>query len=531
MYLLKLGGNVTSMREFTALCRVHTLSMLPYLLCRKMTEAKDSLDHLSDALCSAPTSKARKKDNHLENMGGTAALGEGFAKYARQKFNDSQLGAISAAASEYGGGGFTLVKGPPGTGKTTTLVALLNALHIRQFNQYYDSVRKIVDVNRLKTTGATKLALAEAAKQKPRLLVCAPSNNAIDNVIEKIMEGGFVDGAGKRYNPSIVRIGRGQSDAVKDVSLESRVNDLMSDMEDAGKVQSVVAGYKSELTRMQANIHQLRSRLIAILGACDYPLAKEWEIRVDEALRVLFVNHLEKRTTFECPPPPEPGETHRAAKSMPEFKLYMSQLVKLVDRFATLSSKLARYGLMNKPGDSLRLQLETHILDTTHIVLTTLGTSGCRALESSSKFEVVVVDEAAQSVEPATLVALQLGSSHAILVGDPQQLPATIFSVSGRTTKYDRSLFQRLEEAGHEVHLLDTQYRMHPQISKFPRNIFYGGYLKDGPNVKNPSYGNPLLDRLRSKLPCLHVSKSCTLSEIACRAYECRNGVLLISNI
>jgi senataxin len=45
-------------------------------------------------------------------------------------------------------------------------------------------------------------------------------------------------------------------------------------------------------------------------------------------------------------------------------------------------------------------------------------------------------------------------------VGDPQQLPATIFSMSGRTTKYDRSLFARLEEAGHAVHMLNTQFRM-----------------------------------------------------------------------
>eukprot|EP00553_Chaetoceros_curvisetus_P003824 CAMPEP_0204613926 /NCGR_PEP_ID=MMETSP0717-20131115/1825_1 /ASSEMBLY_ACC=CAM_ASM_000666 /TAXON_ID=230516 /ORGANISM="Chaetoceros curvisetus" /LENGTH=355 /DNA_ID=CAMNT_0051626507 /DNA_START=26 /DNA_END=1093 /DNA_ORIENTATION=- len=159
---------------------------------------------------------------------------------------------------------------------------------------------------------------------------------------------------------------------------------------------------------------------------------------------------------------------------------------------------------MAKRPDSLRDHLETCILDTTHIVLTTLGSSGSRALQNCAKFEVVVVDEAAQSVEPATLVALQLGSNHAILVGDPNQLPATIFSVSGRTTKYDRSLFQRLEEAGHEVHLLDTQYRMHPQISKFPRNIFYGGYLKDGPNVKGKGYGNPLRDKMMQQLPNIH---------------------------
>ena len=85
--------------------------------------------------------------------------------------------------------------------------------------------------------------------------------------------------------------------------------------------------------------------------------------------------------------------------------------------------------------------------------------------------------------------------------------PKTIFSVSGRNTKYDRSLFQRLEEAGHEVHLLDTQYRMHPGISEFPRKIFYGGYLKDGPNVINEEYGNPLKKAFLSKFPTFRVSK------------------------
>jgi len=46
-----------------------------------------------------------------------------------------------------------------------------------------------------------------------------------------------------------------------------------------------------------------------------------------------------------------------------------------------------------------RHQLEKDILDSTHIVLTTLGTSGSWVLEEAAKFEVVVVDEAAQSVE------------------------------------------------------------------------------------------------------------------------------------
>ena len=94
--------------------------------------------------------------------------------------------------------------------------------------------------------------------------------------------------------------------------------------------------------------------------------------------------------------------------------------------------------------------------------------------------------------------------------GDLQQLPATIFNVSGRNTKYDRSLFQRLEEAGHKVYMLNQQYRMHPAISHFPRRIFYGGNLLDGPNVLQPEYGNPLLHVLLSKVPAFKVRfRSC----------------------
>lgn len=158
---------------------------------------------------------------------------------------------------------------------------------------------------------------------------------------------------------------------------------------------------------------------------------------------------------------------------MPEYRAHMATVVKLVERYSIIASRLERTGLVqtvaenlargsgshNQSVNSIRQQLEIHLIDSAHIVLTTLGTAGSHQLESASKFEVVVIDEAAQSVEPATLVALQLGSSHAILVGDPQQLPATIFSMSGRNNKYDRSLFQRLEEAGTPVHMLDTQYR------------------------------------------------------------------------
>ena len=62
------------------------------------------------------------------------------------------------------------------------------------------------------------------------------------------------------------------------------------------------------------------------------------------------------------------------------------------------------------------------------------------------------------------------------------------FRTRGKHSHYQRSLFERLERCGHTARLLDTQYRMHPAISYFPRTIFYGSDLKDGENVCGPAW-------------------------------------------
>jgi senataxin len=392
--------------------------------------------------------------------------------------------------------------------ETTTLVAVLNSLHIRQFNKYYEEVRRIA----ISPTGSGEQALALARRSKPRLLVCAPSNAAIDNIILKIMEDGFIDGQGKRYNPSMIRVGVGQSPAVRAVALENRVDTIFADHTDVQQLQASMLGYRSELSRISRDIASFRRRANAIQSACQWPISKDWEIRIDEDTfdqtgKAFFVNHKEKTTTYEIPPPPEPGETQFSATAMPEYRAYLAKIVKLVESYFSVKSHLEQSTLVKASFDNganlieSRMNIETHILNSVHMVMTTLGSAGNRTLESADRFEVIVVDEAAQSVEPASLSALRLGSRHAVLVGDPQQLPATIFNISGKNSKYDRSLFQRLEEAGQPVYMLNEQYRMHPKISHFPRHIFYGGALMDGPNVIQPDYGDPLRSIICRNIP------------------------------
>ncbi|CAN0420103.1 unnamed protein product, partial [Phaeothamnion confervicola] len=108
-----------------------------------------------------------------------------------------------------------------GTGKTTPLKANLNAIHQKQYNWYYEAM---LNVARAEPGVDTEVAWQNLAAKKPHILVAAPSNVAVDNIILRIMEEGFLDGNATRYNPAIARIGRGSSPDVRVVSVEDQVS-------------------------------------------------------------------------------------------------------------------------------------------------------------------------------------------------------------------------------------------------------------------------------------------------------------------
>ena len=54
--------------------------------------------------------------------------------------------------------------------------------------------------------------------------------------------------------------------------------------------------------------------------------------------------------------------------------------------------------------------------------------------------------------------------------------------------EFGRSLFERLVMLGHQKHLLDVQYRMHPSISSFPNREFYNNQISDAPKVEERGY-------------------------------------------
>ncbi|KAJ9540923.1 hypothetical protein OSB04_027429, partial [Centaurea solstitialis] len=123
------------------------------------------------------------------------------------------------------------------------------------------------------------------------------------------------------------------------------------------------------------------------------------------------------------------------------------------------------------------------------------ASSSIRLHNIVTKVELLVVDEAAQLRECESFIPLQLaGLRGVVLIGDEKQLPATVKSEICKKLEFGRSLFERLVSLKHTTHLLNIQYRMHPTISSFPNKEFYGGKIIDGPNVIKGSYKKQFLE-------------------------------------
>ncbi|CAJ1400386.1 unnamed protein product [Effrenium voratum] len=116
--------------------------------------------------------------------------------------------------------------------------------------------------------------------------------------------------------------------------------------------------------------------------------------------------------------------------------------------------------------------------------------------KSAPQIRQVVMDEAGQAPEPEALCLLTLAKNaqHAVLFGDHKQLRPILRSKVAEQAGMGKSLFERLAMAARGiddrsswVSLLAEQYRMHPAISWFPRERFYGGRVRDHISVMQSS--------------------------------------------
>jgi senataxin len=325
---------------------------------------------------------------------------------------------------------------PPGSGKTKTIVAMVGALLTDKLTAPGIPISH--------SHGREPKAQHEMPVQK-KLLICAPSNAAVDELVARLKEG-VKTLKGEFYKINVIRLGRSDAinSSVKDVTLDELVK---AKMEGDSKAGSLVLSEREKL-------HQQAARLKEAVDALRPKL---------EEARDSGNAELERRLQREFD-----GKKRDQARIG-----------------ARIEDDKANGNTASRENEITRRRLQQEILDSAHVLCATLSGSGHEMFKNLKvEFETVIIDEAAQCIELSALIPLKYGCSKCILVGDPKQLPPTVLSKSAARYGYEQSLFVRMQQNHpNDVHLLDVQYRMHPEISKFPSDQFYDGRLIDGKDL------------------------------------------------
>lgn len=296
---------------------------------------------------------------------------------------------------------------------------------------------KGISINRPQPANSRQI---EAAASK-KLLICAPSNAAVDELVMRFKQG-VKTTSGESRNLAVVRLGR--SDAINtnvlDVTLEELVNARLN-----------LASQKKPTP--SEDVHTI---MMTHKATCEESNILRAAIDTARANGV----------------PANPAQE----REFDVLKRKKQQLSNQIDSVRDSGEIVARN------LEVARRKVQQEILDQAHVICATLSGSGHEMFQNLNiEFETVIIDEAAQSIELSALIPLKYGCSKCILVGDPKQLPPTVLSREAARFQYEQSLFVRMQvNHQNDVHLLDTQYRMHPEISVFPSKSFYDGKLLDG---------------------------------------------------
>ncbi|ORX41915.1 P-loop containing nucleoside triphosphate hydrolase protein, partial [Piromyces finnis] len=334
------------------------------------------------------------------------------------ELNKSQAEAVDLVMQK--NNGFSLIQGPPGTGKTKTVLVLINEI-------------------------LKKLSYSESS---PKILVCTPSNAACDEIARRLKMG--IKASDQLVKLPILRYGISDiSEDCKDLSLDVLATDNLID--ELANEKMVLSYQNEELTDLAKNLVYFQRKMATIME----DLNKEYEIfiktgKIDQD----SVNFLSNELKL--------AESRKSAY----LKDYI-QCLRTIDNNLNLSKII--------------INSKHKVFEQVNVVLTTLSISTQSALiDYWDNYSTIIIDEAGQASELTTLIPLQHRIKHAILIGDPNQLPPTIISKVAQDYLYEQSLFKRIQNCRPDiVKMLNVQYRMHPMISQFPRQYFYENKLQD----------------------------------------------------
>ncbi|XP_030623784.1 probable helicase senataxin [Chanos chanos] len=389
-----IGSLISMFREFRALCMLKSGIMKVPLLAPHISFFQCSQNDMPDL------------DIPEYNMDQTRAIARGVSIVRRQRGPEA-----------FRSPRILLIHGPPGTGKSKTIVGLLYSLLVND-------------------TAQTPTAMRQPKFRQQRILLCAPSNAAVDSLMKKVIPFFKEKQRNKKFpqgtcgDINLVRLGNEKiSEDLKDFSLD----------------------------------RQTRNRTQKLQQPTDADIRRK---------TVLLDQRIEN-VSRKC------ASTKRGSA---EFQQLTEEKVKLLREREGLSKQL-------REARSRKHATQVKILTEANVICSTLSSSGCSLLESAFRhlgyepFSCIIIDEAGQATETETLIPMMYRCPALILVGDPDQLPPTVISQKAKEMGYDQSLMARLWKNLRQMNpspivFLSTQYRMHPDICEFPSKYVYGKALK-----------------------------------------------------
>ncbi|KII69346.1 Regulator of nonsense transcripts 1 [Thelohanellus kitauei] len=322
---------------------------------------------------------------------------ENFHVPGLPELNESQLEIVRESLKKR----LSLIQGPPGTGKTVIIAALV----------YY-----IV----------TRLG--------KKVLVCASSNKAVDNVYEKIRATG-----------------------VKVVRVMSKYRQLQEDLLKKG------TSHPKPHTKHRT--------------AGNEPANIEFE-RVKTADKTIYVFDITNLSSHAV------GQLAIAAHAMSrEESLDGSSL----DLKRTLKKNKCKGYFDDDPASYKTYIRNDESISGADVVCATCSGAGS-AHVFGLKFDFVILDESTQATEPESLIPISLCKGRLIMVGDHRQLGPVVISQSASKAGLSLSLFERFIQIGIVPYRLNKQYRMHPALSEFSSLAFYEGSVKNGVTSEERTY-------------------------------------------
>lgn len=209
-----------------------------------------------------------------------------------------------------------------------------------------------------------------------KILLCAPSNAAIDEITYRLKEG--ISGGGRKESvPKVVRVGapKGMHISIKDVSLDYLVDQKLNG--DSSK--STIKDASSEISLIRSQLEALKSQRSR---------------KIDE-----------KNDTHD--------NSAKVASLEEEIKGLNKQRWNLTHQLDRLRDKQKSD---NRTLDAINRRYRSEVISEADVICTTLAGAGHDQLEAFD-FEMVVIDEAAQSIELSSLIPLKYRCNRCIMVG------------------------------------------------------------------------------------------------------------------